>query len=791
MESKTNSVTADIKQKVELFLSYWKWIALSVIIAIAIGYTYLRYTTYEYQASATIKIRDEKQATKLPSIEEISSEGLFSGGTDKIKDEIQIIKSRTLMENIIKTLNLNIRIFNQGKIKEKELYEDPPISLSFFESDSIINNVRANIFIKVKSDSEFILFKDDGKSFIDRNESEGKLYAFGDKIDTNYGGIVLVPNLESDSFIIGRNLKITITPVSRLVSYFQKSVSAYTEKGSSVITLELKETVAQKAVDFLNQLIKEYNNDVLHDKEEVVRVTSEFINKRLEQVQEELGQVESTAEQVQQKNNLTDLGSQTNLNLQAKKQLDQQISTTATNIQMISYLQEELNDESKFSDMLPANVGIGDSNTSQIIKSHNELVAQRDRVLKNSTEKNPVVVQLNNQIDQLKNNLESSLNSMKKTSELTLNNLNSESNRISGQLYVAPSKARTLRGVQRQQDIKESLYLYLLEKREESAIRLGMYQPNAKIVDDAYSSYRPVAPNPTLTYLAALIFGLMIPLGLIYVSDMLDTKLYQKNDLVSILDIPYLGDIPQSSKNVRLVKKADYSPKAEAFRIVRSNVDFMLKGINGRAKKIFVTSTKAQEGKSHTSTNLATSISFSQKSVLLVEMDIRVPKILDYLYIKEKPKKGLTDYLADSSVKAQDIVLKHKDNPYLDIIPSGTIPPNPSELLMSDRVEELFKYFEKKYDYIIADTSAVGLVSDTLLISNFADMFIYVVSADGVDKRHLVHVAKTLYEEKRLPNMTMLLNGVKPGAKGYGYGYGYGDNPDNKKKWYQKIFKRK
>lgn len=785
MESKPNSVTVDIKQKVELFLSYWKWILLCVILSLALGYAYLRYTTYEYKASATIKIRDEKQSTKLPSIEEISGEGLFSGGTDKIKDEIQIIKSRTLMENIIKTLNLNIRIFEQGKIKERELYVKPPLSLTFIESDSLINTIKANIYLKVKSDAEFILFKDDGKSFIDRDESEGKVYAFGDKIDTNYGGVIITPNLEGDVLKRGSDLKITITPVSKLVSGYQKNVSAFTEKGSSVIELELKETVAQKAVDFLDQLINEYNNDVLHDKEEVVKITSDFINDRLQQVQEELGEVESTAEQVQQQNNLTDLSSQTSLNLQAKKQLNQQISTTATNIQMISYLQEEMNDENKISDMLPANIGIGDSNTAQIIKSHNDLVAQRDKMLKNSSEKNPVVVQLNNQIDALKNNLSSSLTSMKRTSELTLNNLNSESNRISGQLYVAPSKAKKLRGVQRQQDIKESLYLYLLEKREESAIRLGMYQPNAKIVDNAYSSYKPVAPNPTITYLAAFIFGLMIPIGFIYVIDLLDSKLHRKDDLVNVLDVPYIGDIPKSSIKTKLVKKADYSARAEAFRIVRSNADFILSEVNDRARKVFVTSTKAQEGKSHTSTNLATSISFSNKSVLLIEMDIRVPKILDYLKIKEKPKKGLTDYLADTSVKPQEIVLKAKDNAFLDIIPSGTIPPNPSELLMSDRVSELFKHFEKKYDYIIADTSAVGLVSDTLLISKYADMFIYVVSADNVDKRQLVHVAKPLYDEKRLPNMALLLNGIKYGKKGYGYGYGYGNNPSRKKKWYQ------
>jgi capsular exopolysaccharide synthesis family protein len=216
----------------------------------------------------------------------------------------------------------------------------------------------------------------------------------------------------------------------------------------------------------------------------------------------------------------------------------------------------------------------------------------------------------------------------------------------------------------------------------------------------------------------------------------------------------------------------------------------MLRDVKGRAKKLFITSTKAQEGKSHTSSNLATSISYSDKSVLLIEMDVRVPKLLDYLNISKKPTLGLSDYIADKSIKPQDIVIKNKDNKFLDVIPSGTIPPNPSELLMNERVNELFKFFEHKYDYIIADTSAVGIVSDTLLISNLADMFVYVVSVDGVDRRLLQHVAEPLYKEKRLPNMTMLLNGVKLGKKGYGgygygYGYGYGTGKHKNKKWYQ------
>ncbi len=447
-------------------------------------------------------------------------------------------------------------------------------------------------------------------------------------------------------------------------------------------------------------------------------------------------------------------------------------------------MQEEIQAEDRSSDMIPADVGIGDASTAQMISSHNELVAERNRILKNSSPKNPVVINLNDQINAIKSNLERSLSNMKQTSELTLNNLNKENSRIRGQLYAAPTKARQFRDIKRQQDIKESLYLYLLEKREESAIRLGMYTPNAKVIEKAYSTHLPVAPSPKMTYIASFLIGLLIPIGFIYILQLVDTKLYTKNDLIDLLPITYLGDIPKTGKKEKLIKRVDYSPKAEAFRIVRSNIDFILRDLKKQQKRLFITSTKAQEGKSHTSTNLASSISFSEKSVLLIEMDIRVPKILDYLGIKKKPSKGLSDFIANSNIKPQDIVIKHPENEFLHIIPSGTIPPNPSELLMSPRVTELFKYFENKYDYIVADTSAVGLVSDTLLISGFADLFVYVVSVDNVDKRRLVNIAQPLYEDKRLPNMTMLLNGVKPGKKGYGYGYGYGNNPTKKKKWY-------
>ena len=792
MESKSVSSSNEIKQSIELFLSQWKLLLFCIIVAIFLGYTYLRYTTYEYSANATIKIRDEKQSKKLPTIGELSSEGLFSDGTNKVKDEIEVIESRTLIENVVKHLDLNIRCFAEGAIKEREIYRNPPVKLSFFANDSIIHNVDTTLYIKVKSPTQFLAFKNEGKSLIDRDEKKGKLYNFGSRIKTGFGDMVLIPNIGDHAPTIGSNLKISITAVSKIVNSYQRKIKASTETGSSIVKLDLNDSNSYKAVDILNQLIAEYNKDVILDKESVVQITSEFIDNRLKQVSEELEKVDYTAEDIQKKEGLTALDSRADLNLQSGQQLQSQISATTNNIQMISYLEQEISSENKSNDMLPADIGIGDSNTAQVIKSHNDLVAQRDRILKNSSHKNPVVIQLNNQIASLKSNLQNSLKNIKETSQLTLNSLNKDNARIMGRLSAAPTKARQFRDIKRQQDIKESLYLYLLEKREESAIRLGMYAPSAKIIDRAFSSHRPVAPNNMIVYIASLLFGMGIPIAFIYVSDLLNTKIYKKEDLVNILDIPYLGDIPKTSKKYKLVKKVDYSPKAEAFRIVKSNIDFMLRNVKGRAKKLFVTSTIPQEGKSHTSTNLAMSVAYSGKTVLLIETDIRVPKILDYLELKDKPKQGLSDYLADSSVKPQDIVLKHKDNEFLDIIPSGTIPPNPSELLMSDRVEDLFNYFEKKYDYIIADTSAVGIVSDTLLISHLADMFVYVVSVDNIDKRLLKHIAEPLQKEKRLPNITMLLNGVKTGSKGYGgygYGYGYGNNPNRKKKWYQ-IFSK-
>lgn len=784
MSQNNNISMVDIRERVDFFTSKWKFILICLIIALISAFLYLRYATYQYEATATIKIKeDDQQNNSLKEITALQNFGPFSSNFNKVTDEIEIIRSRTLIQQVVDDLNLNIRYYNRGRIVEQEVFENPPINISFFAPDSLINAIDTTLYISIKSPEKFMLASEESKGFMDMSNSKGTSYSFGDRIRSGFGDFIITPNITSDyestSKLVGKNVKVELININQATEEYQEKISVKpTNETSNIVKLTVKENIAPKAKRILDKLIEKYNDDVINDKQKIVETTSDFINNRLNVVSNELEQVDYTAETLQKDNRLTALSSQSNIFLQSEKENEAKLIATSNQIQLIDYMKDHLSENNENSDLLPANVGITDNSVAQITKSHNELVLQRNRLLKNSSEKNPTVVNLNNQISALKANLNQSLENIKSANEITLNALTQEDQRIRSQIYSAPTKERKFRDITRQQSIKESLYLYLLQKREETAITLGMTSPNAKIVDAAYATTIPVSPKKPVVLLGALVLGLLLPLTYLYIKDSLDTHIHSKSDLAKVVTIPFIGDIPRSSKKQRLIKKVDYSPKAEAFRIVRSNIEFMLKGVKDRAKIVFVTSTTSQEGKSHTSINLASSISFSEKKTLIIETDIRVPRVNEYLSITAN--KGLTDYISDSSIKIEDIIINVKDNDYLSIIPSGTIPPNPAELLMSDRVNKLFEAVKKNYDYIVVDTAAVGLVTDTLLISDHADMVVYVVSANNIDKREL-HVAQTMHDEKRLPNMVTLLNSTE---KKKGYGYGYGSAP-KKKKWYQ------
>jgi len=775
----------DFKEIISPYLHKWKFIVLCVIGSLFCALLYLRYTNYQYKATAKIKIKDDKSSSKLPEISTLQNYGLFKSENNNVLDEIEVIKSRTIIEEVIKDLKFNIQYFVEGRIKAHEEYKKPPLNITFSASDSIVHKIDTTFNIQIKSANNFILkgikFSENFSiNSNDDNDDTGIVYNFGENIPTTFGDIIITPRIGESSTKIGANIKIKISPLSSVISKYKNKILIENQEMSNILKISINDNVRVKARLFIDKLIEKYNNDVQNDKQLVVDATSDFINNRLEIVSSELGEVDLTAEDIQQSNKLTDLATQSSLSLQNERENKTKITNTATQIQLIDYMNDHLNDNETGTELLPSNIGISDQSVAQLTKQYNELVLEKTRLLKNSSEKNPTVVNLTDQINQLKGNLSQSLNSIKATNEITYNSLVDESNRISSQIYSAPKKQRQFRDIKRQQDIKEALYLYLLEKREEAAITHGVTSPNAKIVDRAYASGMPVAPKQPIVILAALILGFGFPIGFIYLINLLDDKVHNIKDVKSIVTIPFIGDIPKSSKKKQLISKVDYSPKAEAFRMVRTNLDFMLQNIENRAKVIFVTSTTSKEGKSHTSINLASSLSYSEKKVLLIETDIRVPKATNYLDVKNE--FGLTNFIGNVQTPINDVIFKHKDNKFLDVIPSGTIPPNPAELLMSNRVKELFDYASDKYDYLIVDTAAVGLVTDTLLISKYADLFIYVAKANYITK-HQLELAERMYVEKRLPNMTILLNGVNH-KKGYGYGYGYGTSP-NKKKWWK------
>ncbi|MCA9749782.1 MAG: polysaccharide biosynthesis tyrosine autokinase, partial [Romboutsia sp.] len=430
---------------------------------------------------------------------------------------------------------------------------------------------------------------------------------------------------------------------------------------------------------------------------------------------------------------------------------------------------------------IPTSIELGDNTVNSLTQKYNELMLEKKRYLETSTEKNPIVSNINEQLRSIRDNISQGLNNLESSQKISIDALTEQDRRINSRLYSAPKQERELRTIQRQQQIKEALFLYLLQKREEIAITLGVAEPNAKIIDQPISTFNPVSPKKSVYYLAAILFGLLIPFSFIYIKDFLDTKVGGREDIEKLLNIPILGDIPKVEGKNFLITENDHSSMAEAFRILRTNLGFITTH-NESSKVIFITSTIAHEGKSFVSSNLAVSLALAGKKTLLIGMDIRAPRIKNYLNIRGE--KGITNYIVESKISLNDIILDVPKIKNLNLISSGDIAPNPAELLMNSKVKELFDKVKKDYDYIIVDTAASSIVTDTILLRNFADVFIFVIRANFLDKRQLNFI-KAIYKENKLPNLALLINGVD-NKRTYQYGYGYGfEYEKNKVKWWQ------
>ncbi|MEP3836978.1 MAG: polysaccharide biosynthesis tyrosine autokinase [Algibacter sp.] len=775
--SNSNSEDFNLKKMLLTYLKQWKWFVFSCLVCLAATFFKLRYTTPQYSAVAKIMLIDDSDKSS-GALKDLA---LFSESEDaKVEDEIQVIKSRSFLRNIIKKLHLNVTYFAKGRIQELELYKKSPITLNFIEPDSIIDNVSFSFYAEIVSSTEFTYkVKEDGVS---------KKYTFGETIPTNFGGMIVTPKDGNLNDYMGSTIKVKISKLESLSeSLKNRVIIAPSGKSSKVLSIILTDPVVEKAKDIINTLIDEYNKSTIDKKNEISNNTADFINERVELIAEDLVNVDNSIVRFKTGNKLTDVSTEAATFMQSSTINQQEMDQSKIELSLLNSMKSVLGDETEKYEPIPSNLGFGDATIGGLSTKYNELLQRRKTLLKSAGEQNPIVVELDQTLSSIRQNLTQSIDNSSNSLKIRINNLQNQSSRINSKILSVPGQESKLRSIERKQGIKEQLYLYLLQKREEAAISLTATSPSAKIIDEAYNSNGgPISPNKKIAYIAALFLGLAIPFGIIYVSSLLDTKIHNKEDLEKeIKHIPVLGEIPKLASGDKLiVEKTDRSILSESFRIIRTNLDFVRrsKDVKDFNNVIFVTSTINNEGKSFFSLNLALTMANTNKKVLLVGGDIRNPQIFSAIEKNSKDIKdrGLTEYLGDNTISIEESINHlNVNNIDIDVLLSGVVPPNPAELLMSDRLKQLFEEASSLYDYVIVDTAPAMLVTDTLLISKYAGHTAYITRADYTEKK-ILNFAKELHAENKLNNMMLVVNDVKQSNFGYGAKYGYYGAPKKK-----------
>ncbi|MEH6765231.1 MAG: polysaccharide biosynthesis tyrosine autokinase [Aequorivita antarctica] len=764
-----------LREIIEQYTRYWYLFILGIIVALVLAFIYLRYTTALYQTRATIIIKDEKSASSPMEMAAFSQFGslLSRFNTSKIDNELAIFNSKRIISKTVEELGLNIKYESVGSIKTSEIYSYTPFKVQYQSFNELGKKVSIpKLLIEVLSNTEY-------KLEAENQAIDGK-YKFGEQISLPFGKITVLPNLENkenfESFF-ERTVLVTYRPIENVALDYQgKVVIANEIKSSNVLEMSMLTPVTEKAEDFLDELVSQYNQDAIADRNEIAKNTSKFIDSRLQIITRELDSVERNKEVFKTDNRLTDIQAEAQIILENASEFNKKQFDVGTQLElsktMIDYMEKSSNAE-----LLPSNIGIQSEEVATSVNNYNQLILYRNKLMQNSTAKNPVVLNVNNQIEQMRASILGSLQNSSNALKIAMKDLNIQESTINSKIAQVPAKEKIFRGIERQQSIKEQLYLFLLQQREEASITLAATSPKAKVVDNAYSTKSPVSPKRPLIYMGSLIAGLLIPFMGIYGANLLNTKVSSRRDVERHLPkTPIIGEIPKIKRSDSdLIQHNDRSIMAEAYRILRTNLQYLFINKleeNDKGKTLIVTSTIKGEGKTFVAFNLALTLALTGKKVVLVGADIRNPQLQRYLPEHLKNNKGLTEYIVYGDMKVEDVILQSESNENLSIVLSGAIPPNPAELLMQKRTTTFVDELKNQFDYIIMDTAPSMLVTDTILINKLADITLYVVRAGFTDKR-LLDFPQDAIDDGRLANVAMVLNNVNLNNFGYGNKYGY------------------
>ena len=755
------------------YLIHWPWFVVSVIVCVAVAWGYLRLATPVYNVSATVLIKDEKKGGGANMSSELEKMGMngFVSSSSNIENEIEVLTSRTLAREVVSSLGLFVTYMDEDKFPKRELYRTSPVlvSLTPQEADKLPQTMEVGMSLHPSGVMDVqikVAEKEYGKRF-------EKLPAV---LPTDEGTVAFFTNNDTLSSVRPES----VTKERHITAYINRPFSVAkgyagslsitpTSKATSVVTVSLKNSNTQRGKDYIDKLLEMYNVNANNEKNEVAQRTAEFIDERIGIISKELGSTERDLENFKRSAGITDLTSEAQIALAGNAEYEKKRVENQTQINLVMDLQRYL--QGTEYEVLPSNVGLQDAGVAGAIDRYNEMVSERNRLLRTSTESNPAIVNLNASIRAMRGNIQTTLDATLKGLEITKTDLVREAGRYSRRISDAHTQERQYVSIARQQEIKSGLYLMLLQKREENAIVLAAIANNAKIIDEAQADGAPISPKRMMIYLAALVFGIGIPVGIIYLIGLTKFKVEGRADVEKLTSLPVIGDVPLADEKTGSIAVFENQNNlmSETFRNVRTNLQFMLE--NGK-NVILVTSTISGEGKSFISANLAISLSLLGKKVVIVGLDIRKPGLNTVFNIPKKDH-GITQFLTNPAINLMDLVQPSDINKNLYILPGGTVPPNPTELLARDGLEKAVETLKKNFDYVILDTAPVGMVTDTLLIGRVADLSVYVCRADYTRKAEFTLINE-LAENNKLPNLCIAINGLDLQKKKYGYYYGYG-----------------
>lgn len=750
----------DLRAIIAKYMKKWYWFVISVFICVGVAYVYLKFTLPQYSVQTTLLLRDD--AANNPLSQLAMFEGFSgSGATKEVEDEIQVLTTKTIASQLIKSLGIETEYYaKKGFSSYKELYPVSPIV--FDMPQSFKDTLTAVLKFNVRQTKKGYEVEFEAKEFSEKYLLE-KLDA---PFNTPYGEMKfagLAPLAEKTRY------KIVCYPNRILTERYSGAIQVGpVNKKSSAIKASMISPTPQKAKVVLNELIHLYNQDVVNDKNLIGRSTADFVNEQIVNIEKELSQIEVDIEKYKRSNNITDISSEAKLFLESMGEYDKQLAEIQTQINLVAYIDEYVKREENQFGLIPANLGISDLSLIELIKEYNDALLERLKLLRTTNEQNPIIAQMENTLSVIRSSIITSIKSISDGLYIAQADLLKKGSQFTSKIQDVPRQEREYIEMMRRQEVSQTLYVYLLQKKKENELNLATTLPPAKILDTAYASLEPVSPRKLITLFIAVLLGGCIPLVTIYLLDLLNNTIQDKKEFQKLVHVPYLGSIPtnKSGENI-VVTPGKVTPIIEMFRHLRTNLQFMISGKNNPV--ILVTSSVSGEGKSFISTNLAISLTLMKKKVVIIGLDIRNPMLGEYMKIP-KTQQGATIYLSTPDMPVDDILYEMPGIPNLYVIQGGPVPPNPTELLMSPRLDEMIAELKKSFDYIIIDSAPVGVVSDTFQINRVVDNTVY-VSRQNYTTREVTTLINELHDEHKLNNMSVVLNGTDEVSIYYGYNH--------------------